>query len=352
MLGTEPGGQGGIATVAHGLKSSGFFAEHNVRYLVTHSSKSRHAVIALLLFARACLLLGYYLLFYRVGLVHLHMASRGSYTRKALLMRLGKAFGAKIVIHLHGGEFAGFFQSECSLKQQRHIRASFDLADRVIVLSSTWLDWVNTTLLTGQKKAQVIYNAVEEPGATGKKQTSENILCLGRLSHKKGTGDLIAAFGKIANRYPDSRLILGGDGDIKRYQHQAKALGVQDRVEFLGWVAGKDKHRQLVEACIYVLPSYHEGFPMGVLEAMSAEVAVIASRVGGIPDAIEHAREGILIDAGDIDALGDALELLLSDAGLRSRYTRAAKQKYQQNFTAKIMLGQLDHLYRELLTDL
>ncbi|WDE12786.1 glycosyltransferase family 4 protein [Thalassomonas haliotis] len=351
MAGTDPGGQGGIATVIKGLKGAGFLDEHNIRYLVTHSSKHQSRLPALLFFAKACLLLGYYLLFYRVGLIHLHMASRGSYTRKALLVRMAKAFGVKIIIHLHGGEFAEFYRKECSLKKQRHIRATFNLADRVIVLSRTWLTWVNS-LLSGQNKAVVIYNAAVGQKAAATKARTLSILCLGRLAEKKGTGDLLRAYKKIVEQFPGSQLILGGDGDIDGYQQQAATLGLQDKVQFLGWVVGQEKSDWLATASVYVLPSYHEGFPMGIIEAMSAEVAIVASKAGGIPDAICHGHEGLLVDAGDIEGLADALALLLSQPELRSRYTQAAKQKYRQNFSPEIIFSQLNHLYLELLSDL
>lgn len=348
MISTDPNGQGGIASVVKGYFQEGLIDKYSFKSIISHSSSHKNKAIAVALFISSLLKLIYYGVFYKLGVVHIHMASRGSYTRKSIILRLAKYLGGKTIIHLHGAEFEEFFNNECSSKKQQHICNTFNLADKVIVLSSQWLKWVNT-IVKDKNKSCVVYNAVQEITLPHKKEASQNILFLGRLGHRKGTEDLIDAFAKIANNFPNAALYLGGDGDIELYKEQVIRLGIIKQVIFLGWISGEIKNQYLAKATIYCLPSYNEGFPMGVLEAMSANVAVIASTTGGIPDAINNKKEGLLIEAGDIDALAEALCILLSDSKLRTQYTDAAKIKYQENFSPNIIIPQLKSIYKELL---
>jgi glycosyltransferase involved in cell wall biosynthesis len=104
----------------------------------------------------------------------------------------------------------------------------------------------------------------------------------------------------------------------------------------------------LAEATVYVLPTYAEGLPMGVLEAMLAGVPVVATLVGGVPDAVENDVDGFLVAPGDIDALADRIMRLLGDAGLRERFAARARSKVLEQFSPERVLAQLESLYGKL----
>lgn len=348
MFGTSVDGRGGIATVLQVIKASRFFEESNTLLIASHKpAKLPGGLDRLYVFVTAMLKIIYYGLFYKLGVVHVHMASRGSYTRKSKIIRLARFFGAKTIIHLHGGGFKEFYNDECSVKKQQHIRDTFNMADKVIVLSSQWISWVDT-IVDDKNKTYVVYNAVPEVKLPTKKTNKPIILFLGRLGESKGVGDLISAFSQISDRFPDCELYLGGDGDLATYKDQAEDLNLGNKVKLLDWVAGDIKNQCLADATIYCLPSYKEGFPMGILEAMSAEVAVVATTVGGIPDAITHAEEGLLFEAGDVNALAQALSEMLTDNVKRIRLTKAAKTKYLTNYTPSVIIPQLKSIYQEL----
>nr|WP_241214457.1 glycosyltransferase family 4 protein [Vibrio alfacsensis] len=165
------------------------------------------------------------------------------------------------------------------------------------------------TIVSDPTKVHVIYNAVDTLDLNRSNIDQGRILFLGRLGERKGVKDLIDAFAIVLKQYPDCRLTLGGDGDIATFKQQVKNLGISNNVDFLGWVAGEQKKIWLSKADVYCLPSYNEGFPMGVLEAMSANIPVVASTAGGIPDAIENSVDGLLIEAGDVEMLATHLKL-------------------------------------------
>jgi glycosyltransferase involved in cell wall biosynthesis len=348
MVSTNQNGHGGISTVVQSYQKDNLLTQLLFININTHSSENKTKLSACILFFQSLLKILFYGVFFKLGIVHIHMASRGSYTRKSIILRLVHFFGAKTIIHLHGGEFREFYNYECSNKKQKRICHMFNLADKVIVLSSQWLKWANT-IVKDNSKLHIIYNSIHEVTLPQKNSTNQSVLFLGRLTHNKGTEDLINAFSKIAINFPMAELHLGGDGDINLYREKATKLGIINRVKFLGWISGDIKNQYLANATIYCLPSYNEGFPMGILEAMSANVAVIASTAGGIPDAITHQQEGLLIEAGDVEALAASLAALLKDDTLRKQYINAAQIKYQKNFSPNVIIPQLKNIYNELL---
>ncbi|PKG37531.1 glycosyltransferase family 4 protein [Psychromonas sp. Urea-02u-13] len=346
---TSINGKGGVATVLNTLNSGVFFNNWNMKLIASHYSESKYKGLnRLFLFASVFVKLVYFNLFYNVGIVHIHMSSRGSYLRKSLIVRFIKLFNNKIIIHLHGAEFQEFYKNESSLKKQAHIRNTFDLADSVIVLSTQWLAWAHS-IVKEPSKVKIVYNAVPQLTLDRSVKQNASILFLGRLGERKGVADLIHAFKKLLAKDDSATLLLGGDGDIEFYKKLVDSLGIKNQVQFLGWVSGDEKNAYLAKADVYCLPSYNEGFPMGVLEAMSAGVAVVASTAGGIPDAISSGKEGLLITAGDVDGLADALLRITSDRALNDAFTLSAKNKFDQNFSEPVVFKVLDKIYNQLL---
>jgi glycosyltransferase involved in cell wall biosynthesis len=131
---------------------------------------------------------------------------------------------------------------------------------------------------------------------------------------------------------------------------RAAELGISDSVDFLGWVDGELKLKLLRDADVFVLPSYNEGLPMSVLEAMSWAKPVIATRVGGIPELITTGTNGILIDAGDQEQLSSALLRLGHDAEYRASIGLAARQHIEGQFSDVAVLPRLENVYRQVAT--
>lgn len=347
-IATDINGKGGVSTVLKVLRDTGFNNKVSTTLISSHSNgKAWFGLKRFLAFGLAIVKLSFYGVFYKLGIVHIHMSSRGSYMRKSLLVRLAKKLGATVILHLHGAEFKQFYYDECDTSKQAHIRQTYNLADCVIVLSTQWKVWLDT-LVENPDKVRVVYNAVIAPDLVAKATEKQEILFLGRLGERKGVGDLLQAYALIHQQCPNSQLTIGGDGDIAKYKRQAQQLGIADKVVFLGWVAGQEKVQHLANAYIYSLPSYNEGFPMGVLEAMSAKIPVVSTTAGGIPDAITDNQDGFLLEAGDITGLADTLKMLLLDEKLSHEIGQAGYEKYHNNFSPEIVTGQLKAIYQEL----
>lgn len=346
MIGTHLDTKGGISSVAKVYQQGGLFERFGVDYLASHCDGGAFKKLKVMLLAYFHFV--GYLVRGRVSLIHVHVASRASFWRKSVFLLLGQCFGIPTILHLHGAEFELFYSQECGRLRQAFIRYIFDHTDRVVVLSEAWRSWVST--ITANPHVEAIYNPVILPDALTAwgDRKSGSILSLGRIGKRKGSYDLLDAAARIVAETPGLSIRLGGDGEVEGARNRAVQLGLQDHLELLGWVAGADKERELRTATVYVLPSYNEGLPMSVLEAMAAGLPIVSTPVGGIPEAVSDGTEGFLVQPGDVAALSAKLACLLSDPVLAQRMGQAAHRKVETCFSAQAILPKIEQMYREI----
>ncbi len=283
-------------------------------------------------------------LFQRADIVHLHMASRGSCLRKTILGLTCWIFRTPFIIHLHGGKFSIFHDSELGPLGRSFVDFVFRRASSVIALSQTWQTWLKTTI--NLHKVTIVFNGVPSYINTPKEKTKPTILFLGRLCANKGTGELITAMHDVMQKFPDSVLELGGDGDLETYRQQASGL---PNIRFLGWIDDAGRQAALARASVYCLPSWNEGLPMSVLEAMSAGLPVVSTPVGGIPEAINDGVTGILVQPGDTKALASALCKLLQNPDLASTMGKRGQASHRERFSADSMGNSCLEVYASCL---
>jgi glycosyltransferase involved in cell wall biosynthesis len=347
MLGIHPESKvrGGINAVTDVYRHGGLFARWPIEYIGTVASgssmnKVRVFVGAMLRFV-AIVLSG------RLVLLHAHTSVRGSLWRKIAFILVALAARRPVILHLHSGEFETYYQEHCGAWGKRLVRFVFRRVDRVVVLSRHMQGVVRRIEPTA--KTLRIFNPIVLPSqASATRKAAPVLLFLGLLAAKKGVFDLLEALAIVRRHFPAVQLRLGGHGDAASIEARALDLGVFDCVELLGWVGGERKDRELTEAAVYVLPSYAEGLPMGVLEAMAVGTPVVATAVGGVPDAIEHGVEGRLVPPGDARALADSIMRLLGSAELRASIAAAAQKKVREQFSADVVLSQVEALYASL----
>jgi glycosyltransferase involved in cell wall biosynthesis len=346
MIGTRFDTMGGISSVVNVYREAGLFGRFPIHYIATHCDGGNVAKlkIALLAYCRFLAML----LSNQVGLLHIHVSSRASFWRKAFFYFAARLFRVPIIMHLHSGGFHIFYEQHCGPLRKKLVRSIFDHATRVIVLSQTWKTWLQT--ISSNRHIVAIYNPVLLPPLPASRPATQaaQLLVLGRLGKLKGSYDLLAAVAKIAPRFPALKLNLGGDGELAQVAARASELGITAQVNLLGWVRGSDKDQHLQAASIYLLPSYNEGMPMSVLEAMAAGLPVITTPVGGIPEAVSDGVEGFLVQPGDVDALADRLTQLLLDPSLMQQMGVHARHKIESTFSAEAILPHIEALYAEL----
>ena len=168
---------------------------------------------------------------------------------------------------------------------------------------------------------------------------------LGRLGRRKGSYDLIAAAELALRRNPALKLCLAGDGEVEQVRALVRKKGLEGNIEVPGWIDGAEKLRRLRDAATVVLPSYHEGLPMAILEGMAAGKAIISTTVGAIPEVV-GAENGILVEPGDIPALAEALLRCSGDGDALARMSASSRKRAQEVFSIRRTHEALAECYR------
>lgn len=176
------------------------------------------------------------------------------------------------------------------------------------------------------------------------------LLALAALVRRKGIDVLLDALSLLARRELQPVLWIAGDGEERApLEAQAERLAIAPRVRFLG---RRGDAPDLLAACdVFVLPARREGLGVSALEAMAAGRAVVASRVGGLAEAVVDGRTGLLVEPDDAPALADAIERVLADAGLRARLAAAGPGRVAEGFLADQMVEAYEELYRTVLEE-
>jgi glycosyltransferase involved in cell wall biosynthesis len=339
MLGTAA--HGGIVAVIEAWKTRGLFERWPVDYLATHceGSMARKALTALRAF------FGMALAIFRHGpvILHVHAASDASFWRKSIFMSFGMLAGCPFIFHLHGGRFVRFYEAECGPLGRGLIRFFLDRAACIIVLSESWRDWAQS--VSSNPRVVCIPNPVLEAPARTLPAGGNTVLFLGLLCREKGIFDLLEAVAALRPSLPELRLVCAGDGDVGAVAEHARRLGISEAVTLPGWVSGAEKEAWMQRASVFVLPSYAEGMPMSLLEAMAAGIPTVSTAVGSVPEVVTDGVDGFLIAPGDTAALQKVLGLLLRDAALRAGVAAAARETVRLRFGADMVLARLERVY-------
>lgn len=345
MVGPSLESRGGIASVVCAYRAAGMFDDWPVLYINSHVEGTKW--LKLLTAAKGLFKLFWLLLLGRVGVLHIHVARAISFWRKSIFIYLAYLFRCSVFVHLHSGGFPDFYWESCGSVKKKIVKNILNRATVIIVLSNHW--WSILEGITCNKRIVRITNfiALEQVSPVTEQRQQNTVLFLGRLSDEKGFFDLLESVVWVRDIFPDYKLLCGGEGNYDYVNSYIQRLGIEHNVKLLGWVNDKMRQELLDTAAIFVLPSYVEGMPMAVIEAMSRGVPVIASSVGGIPDAVTDGKEGLLINAGDITGLAMALINLLGNPVKRLEMGAAGKIKVQKEFIASTVLPDLYKLYQE-----
>jgi len=291
-------------------------------------------------------------------IVHTHSSKAGIVGRWA-----AKFAGAKIVIHTpHGHIFYGYFNFFITRMYVYIERITSLVTDRIITLTDIGKQEHVQLKVAHENKFQTIYSGIDlnkfKKGplvaARVREEFSikeEDVLLgtVARLDPIKGCEYLVDAMKFILQKYPNTKLILVGDGsERKTLEEKCRSYGIDKNVIFAGQ---RDDVSDILSALdIFILPSLNEGMGRVILEAMACEIPIVASRTGGIPELIEDSEHGLLVSPKDTESLECAIMFLISDKSRAQRMAKKAKKMVTEKFSVDKMVDDIESLYKVLIS--
>ena len=280
----------------------------------------------------------------RADVLHINLGQDGSTYRKLALALSARLVGLPYILHLHGAGYREFWDG-APPRLAAAIRSMFERAAAVVVLGRVWSDYVQAK--TARVRPVIIPNATLPPEALPDRRARvapPRILFLGEIGPRKGTPDLIRALAKIKGR-PWSATIAG-NGEIASARREAAEQGLQDRIDFPGWLGPKAVVAQLLDADVLVLPSYEENQPMSVIEGMAYGLPVVATPVGAVPEILEDGVSGLLHAPGDVDRLATLLDRVVDDPDLRETLGQAARAFHLRHLAVSACRARFEAVWR------
>lgn len=179
------------------------------------------------------------------------------------------------------------------------------------------------------------------------------ILFMSRFVARKGMFELLDAFNQIQTNRPNIVLHFVGDGpERKALESKICSLGLQEKVKLLGYLQGKEKAQALMNADIFIFPSYYrEGCPISLLEAMAAGLPLITTDVGGIPDIITNGENGILLTSHDPNVIKDNMEKMLENPNQYKEIGAFNKKFAWKNYESRIVTSRLETVYEQIANE-
>ena len=353
MVSPNASSRGGVAAVARQIAVSPLTRKYRMSMLPTYAPGSKLAR-----FYRGAIgitQIGGVILFRKPDLVHIKVASGGSFARKVVVGAICRLRGVPVLVHVHGGGFDQFLESAPPFVRSL-AHWWFENTAQMLTLSDRWA--ARLAPMFPHARIEVLPNPVEvrrfedlaqDRFARALEEPRPKVaLFLGDLLERKGAHDLVRAWPEVVRRFPGARLVLCGTGDSAGLRALAQELGVADDVELPGWVELAEKRRRLAEATLFVLPSLIEGVPISLLEAMASGLPSVVTPVGGILDAVTDEAEALIVPVNDPPAVARAIIRLFGSPELARKLGEAARVRVEE-FDVATFAVKLDRIYRRIL---
>ena len=349
VLGPSREAISGVTTHVNGLLAStlrtGYALEH---FQVGSEGRRESAPARLARFAFSPLGLAWAILRRNAAIVHLNTSLNAkAYWRDLVYLLVAKSCGARVLLQKHGGTLQAFCGGNRLFAG--FVRATLKMADAVVVLSRAEL--LEYERLLGEESVVLLPNGIDcAPFRKYNRAPADpaaplRCIYIGRLAPRKGLDEILAALPSA-----HATLVIAGSGpDEARLRLRARELKVEARVRFAGPAYGEEKVRLLSQADVLLLPSYSEGLPYALLEAMAAGVVPVVTRVGAIPDVVDAGLHGLFVPVRDAGAIARALAALDADRAWLARMSAGCRKRVAGAYSIERVAAELGGLYAALL---
>lgn len=339
MVGTSENSGGGISSVIRLMKKMHVWEKYSCYWLGTQIQSCIFWKFWYMI--KAATMAPF--IMWRYDIIHFHIVPGITLFIQLPELLVAKLYGKKVITEVHVGN------QLINYSRNRFFKWWLNQADLILLLAYKWQDLLSKYYSEVKTPINVIYNPCEPISAIDQEDKKKLIIFAGVLNENKAPNLLLEAWSRLKTSYPEWRLAFLGNGDVKKYKNQAETLKIDDVVEFTGHIVGEAKSQKFIDASIFCMSSYEEGFPMVVLEAWANSIAVITTPVGGLPDVISEGKNCLTFPFGDVDKLACQLERLIKDEQLRKRISETGHEYAQKHFSLNAISDRLDMIYSELV---
>lgn len=289
---------------------------------------------------------------FRPDLVHVNTSYFWAFLRDGVAIRMARLAGARTLLHLRGGDFPEWAERSGAFVRS-FIRATLRRTDCVIALTAHTQRWLAADEVEPER-VRYLPNFVRldaigaPPDRSGRAGKPVEVLFVGWMIEAKGVRELLQA----ARALPDAHFTLIGPPEPSfTATIEAELAAVGDRLRVLPVQSRGEVFAHYRDADVFVLPTWREGFPNVVIEAMAMGLPVVATPVGAIAEIFEDGRSGLLVPVRDAAALEAALRRLIESPALRLEMGRCARERVDALFSFDAVIAQLVAIYRDTLAE-
>lgn len=334
--------KGGITSVVSGYRGSQLEQDYEVKYIETYCDGNKLEKVLIVLKAYFSYL--FTLFFWNPTIVHIHSSFGGSFYRKCPFIIVGKWFHVPIVNHVHGSYYDDFYFKANKMKK-RLVSRVYNKCDYIIALSEIakkQLEHITSSQVGVVENYGILHK--DEIDKRQKKNNDFRVLFLGFITQKKGCFDIPKVAELVKKSIPNIEFVLAGTGDIELLKKMIP-LEIAENFIFPGWITGKTKEELLSSSDLFFLPSYSEGMPMSILDAMGFGLPIVSTNIGGIPKIVHNGENGFLFDPGDVCGFSNAIIKILSNEQLRKKMEKSSEQILTESYSRDKHTQKLNDIY-------
>ncbi len=362
VVGPVPPPYGGIASVVQALLQSDLKREYCLELFERHSVfPDRYENFFGKNVFRARRFLAFFKKIFprKFDLVHIHSDFNGGFPGTIVFMLLTRLAGVKLLLHLHGTDWNFWHTSRPWLRRLRN-RLAFRIPHGIVVLYGLWKDELLS--LTPTQKVFVVGNGIEdEPPPRSEEVESVKaelgigsrdfvVLTVGFVGRRKGALNTLLAVPALARHTPSIKFVfVGGEefpGESQPVLEKIQRDHLEKWVRVVGEVPRTKVPLYLACADVFLLPSLQEGMPIALLEALRAGLAVVVSRIGAMPEMIEHGKTGILIPPGKPEDIVEALKTVMDNPQLKAQLAQNGRALFEEQFEVGTCVKQISKIYQ------
>ncbi len=297
-----------------------------------------------------------HLLLHRPAIAHYAISSGWAMEKGLWFMKLARMAGARTIGHLHSGGFPDHWQSLPKARKWFAEREFLSL-DGLVLASEWWRGEIRNHVPLPPDKLFVVNNPInyqfEEPALQIPVERPKTVvLALGVMGRPKGIMEIVEAAKIVSQEAPLDLRIAGSErepGILKRVNDFVAANSLEESVTVTPSIVDDDKNDLFRKSSIFLLPSHFENFPLVVLEAAAAGMAIVVTRVGAVPEFFEDGVSARFVDIGNAEQLAEVILDLISHPEKCIELGRAAREVFQSRLSRDKIMDTLDDVYRQVL---